>query len=71
MGKWIVSLVNSHPNAASKRWHLWEIDLRFALNSGSQVADSKESVRAAETREKTVTRYTSDLISRHLLIRWF
>ena len=25
--------VNSHTNATSKRWHLWEIDLRFALNS--------------------------------------
>jgi len=33
MGKWMVSLVNSHTNATSKRWHLWEIDLRFALNS--------------------------------------
>ena len=29
-GKPIVSLVNSHTNATSKRWHLWEIDLRFA-----------------------------------------
>ena len=32
-GKWMVSLVNSHTNATSKRWHLWEIDFRFALNS--------------------------------------
>ena len=32
-GRWMVSLVNSHTNAVSKRWHLWEIDLRFALNS--------------------------------------
>jgi len=31
-GKWIVSLVNSHTNATLKRWHLWEIDLRFALS---------------------------------------
>ena len=31
-GKWMVSLVNSHINATSKRWHLWEIDLRFSLN---------------------------------------
>ena len=31
--KWMVSLVNSHTNAISKRWHLWEIDLRFALNT--------------------------------------
>ena len=29
-GKWMVSLVNSHTNATSRRWHLWEIDLRFA-----------------------------------------
>ena len=32
-GKWMVALVNSHTAATSKRWHLWEIDLRFALNS--------------------------------------
>jgi len=31
--KWMVSLVNSHTNATSNRWHLWEIDLRFALKS--------------------------------------
>ena len=30
MGKLIVSLVNSHTNAARIGWHLWEIDLRFA-----------------------------------------
>ena len=29
-GKWMVSLVNSYTNASSKRYHLWEIDLRFA-----------------------------------------
>ena len=29
-GKSMVSSVNSHTNATSKRWHLWEIDLRFA-----------------------------------------
>ena len=29
-GKSMVSLVNSHTNATSKRWHLWEIDLRFS-----------------------------------------
>jgi len=29
----MVSLVNSHANATSKRQHLWEIDLTFALNS--------------------------------------
>ena len=32
-GKWMVSLANPHTNTTSKRWHLWEIDLRFALNS--------------------------------------
>ena len=32
-GKWTVSLVNSHTNVTSKRWHLWKIDLRFAANS--------------------------------------
>ena len=32
-GKWMVSLVNSHTNATSKRGHLWEIHWRFALNS--------------------------------------
>ena len=32
-GKWLVSLVNTHTDAISKRWHLWEIDLKFALNS--------------------------------------
>ena len=26
----MVPLVNSHSNATSRRWHLWEIDLRFA-----------------------------------------
>ena len=33
MGKRMVSLVNSHTDATSKRWHLWEIDSRFGLNS--------------------------------------
>ena len=32
-GKWMVSLVNSHTNTTSKRWHLWENGRRFALNS--------------------------------------
>ena len=30
-GKWMISFVNSHTNATSKRWHLWEIDYTFAL----------------------------------------
>ena len=29
----MISLVNAHTNVTSKRWHVWEIDLRFALNS--------------------------------------
>ena len=29
----MIYLVNSHANATSKRRHLWEIDLRFALDS--------------------------------------
>ena len=29
----MVSLANSQTSATSKRWHLWEIDLRFAFNS--------------------------------------
>ena len=29
-GKSMVSSVNSHTNATSRRWHLWEIDLIFA-----------------------------------------
>ena len=32
-GKWMLSLVKSHTNATSKRWHLGEIDLSFAFNS--------------------------------------
>ena len=30
MGKLMVSSINSHTNATSIGWHLWEIDLRFA-----------------------------------------
>ena len=29
----MVYLVHSYTTATSKRWYLWEIDLRFALNS--------------------------------------
>jgi len=32
-GTWMVFLVNSHTNATSNGWHLWEIDLRLALHS--------------------------------------
>jgi len=33
-GKWMVSLVNSHTNTTSKRWHLWEIDFRLDSRVG-------------------------------------
>ena len=29
----MVSSVNSHKHATPKRWHLWEIELNFVLNS--------------------------------------
>ena len=32
-GKCMVPLGDSHSNATLKSWHLWEINLRFALNS--------------------------------------
>jgi len=35
-GKLMVSLVNSHAHATLKRWHLWQIDLRFALSSTAE-----------------------------------
>ena len=35
--RWMFFSVNSHTNATSKRWHLWEIDSRFALNSTPRV----------------------------------
>ena len=35
-GKWMASLLNSHANATPKRWHLWEIESGFALNSTSE-----------------------------------
>ena len=65
----MVSLVNSHTNANPKRWHLWEIDLRLALNSTpGWYADScapgqsksqapellKEAARAAAQHTKKV-----------------
>jgi len=33
MSKWMVSVVNSLTSATSKNWHVWEIELRFALIS--------------------------------------
>ena len=43
----MVSWVNSHTNATSKRWHLWEIDLRFALNSTPGWLEHFEPLRGA------------------------
>ena len=43
MGKWLVSSVNSHTDATWKRWHLWEIDLRFALDYSTPGRTRKSS----------------------------
>ena len=47
-GRCIISLVNSRANTTSKRWHLWAIDLRFALDSTLWGTTS-----ATETRSRT------------------
>ena len=45
----MVYVVNFHTNATSKRWHLWEIDLGFVLNStpgwlrGEDTADRRRA----------------------------
>ena len=39
MGKWMVSLVNSHTNATRIGWHLWEIDLKICPWVASRVAE--------------------------------
>ena len=59
----MVSLVNSHTNATSKRRHLWEIDLRFALNPTpgwlagvkalSRLASARESAGAAKNTTRS------------------
>ena len=48
----MVALVNSHSNATSRKWHLWEIDLIFVRGlpqggfhcrvSGEQVQGAKD-----------------------------
>ena len=38
-GQMDVLLVNSHTNATSKSWHLWDIDLTFAPQLDSSVAE--------------------------------
>ena len=61
-GKWMVSLVNSHTNATSSRWRLWETDLRFALNStpGRCRVASGDSLAAGrmDTRGRDLNWYT-------------
>ena len=49
----MVSSVNSHTNATRIRWHLWEIDLRFAPGQGS-AASAKISVFPKEMRENPI-----------------
>ena len=56
----MVSLINSHTNAISKRWHLLEIGLRFATGlppgwSGARVQDRCSEVRAKVSRKKCET----------------
>jgi len=57
----MVSLVNSHTNAISKMWHLWEIDLRFVLNS-------TPGWRKPSTRNKNAAPFKSKLESDHSLL---
>ena len=60
----MVSRVNSHTNASSKRRHLWEIDLRFDLNStpgwldvgGDPGEEERDVGGAARLREEGVLR---------------
>ena len=63
-GKWMISLVNSNTNINPKRWHLCEIDLRFALNSAlgwggarTQNARSGASVARSEQLRKRQLRH--------------
>ena len=50
MGKWMVSLVNSHTHATRIGWHLWEIDLKFApgLPPGWQTPAKNTAQRCAK-----------------------
>ena len=64
----MVYVVNAHTNATSKRWHLWEIDLRFALNSTPGWETLQRDTRRKRRREAsglTFTRWreTSELTS--------
>ena len=49
-GKCMVSLVDSHTNATSKRWHLWEINLKFALNSTPGWREGSHELDQAKAR---------------------
>ena len=46
MGKLMVSSVNSHTNSTRIGWHLWDIDLRFALGLPPWWCICKQSCRA-------------------------
>ena len=48
-GKWMVSLVKSYANATSQRLHLWEIDLRLALNLSPEWFSASCSLRLRRT----------------------
>ena len=55
-GKWMVSSVNSHTNATGIWWHLWEIDLRFAmhyLQGGSKLLESSIRLFTRNSFERT------------------
>jgi len=47
--KTIVSLGNSHTNATIIGWHLWEIDLRFALNSTAGWQTKQQERRTSDS----------------------
>ena len=55
----MISLVNSHTNATSKRWQLGEIDLRFALNSIPGRLCSEIPSGASQDNSKDVTLETT------------
>ena len=55
-GKSMVSLVNFHTNATRIRWHLWEIDLRFAPRVTSRVAMNPAPTQAIVSRVRRLAR---------------
>ena len=57
----MVSLVSSHTNATRIGWHLWEIDLRFALNS---TPGRMSRVMAKPPAEEVLVRFAQRLGAR-------